>query len=306
MTLCLPAALRACSTAIALLACAAGTVLAQTPYEPRRGQAGKDVMWIATPDMVVDRMLQMGELTASDRLVDLGSGDGKIPIAAARNHGARATGLEYNPKLVELSIQRAAQAGVADKVSLRQADIFEADFSDANVVTMYLLPELNLRLRPILFRMAPGTRVVSHSFRMGDWLPDEVARIGTAEVFFWRIPANASGTWRVSGPPGAPQALVLTQKFQQLEGMAVFGALFAGIAQPQMAGSAVSFNLRDGSGAVVRVAARVAGDRMSGTMARGNGAPAAFEAVRDGAAQAIEGVIPTPQEANAAARVLNN
>jgi SAM-dependent methyltransferase len=300
----LNASLRSSSVLALFLVLAAGAS-AQT-YEPQRGQAGKDVMWIATPDTVVDRMLQMGELTASDRLVDLGSGDGKIPIAAARNYGARAVGLEYNPKLVDLSVQRAAQAGVADKVSLRQADIFEADFSDANVVTMYLLPELNLRLRPILFRMAPGTRVVSHSFRMGDWLPDEVARIGTAEVFAWRIPANASGTWSLSGPPGAPQALVLTQKLQQLDGMASFGALSAGITQPQMAGSAIAFNLRDGSGAMLRFAARVAGDRMTGTMTRGNGAPAAFEAVRSGAAQPIEGVVPTPQETNAAARVLNN
>jgi SAM-dependent methyltransferase len=183
-------------------------------YAPTRGQSGKDVIWIPSPDAVVDRMLQMAEVTGNDRVVDLGSGDGKIAIAAARNHGARALGLEFNPQMVDLSNHRARDAGVADRVSFQRADIFATDFSGASVVTMYLLPELNLRLRPKLFAMQPGTRVVSHSFSMGDWQPDETARAGTGEVFLWRIPANVSGHWKVStgGLSGAPESFHFTQK----------------------------------------------------------------------------------------------
>ncbi|RZL92196.1 MAG: methyltransferase domain-containing protein, partial [Variovorax sp.] len=256
----------------------------------------------------VDRMLLMAEVTAADRVVDLGSGDGKIAIAAARNHGASANGLEFNPKLVELSNQRAGQAGVADKVSFKQADIFETDFSSASVVTMYLLPELNLRLRPILFAMRPGTRVVSHSFRMGDWQPDETSRIGAGEVFLWRIPANASGTWRVSGAAtgaGAPQTLSFTQRFQVIDGTAAFGPVSAGIVRPQISGDALSFSVRDAAGQRLQVQARVAGDRLIGTMARARGAALAFEAVRTGAAEPIQGITASPQEVTAAGRVLN-
>ena len=291
-----------CCSAIATTA-----ALAQTTYEPTRGQAGKDVVWIASPDAVVDRMLLMAEVKANDRVVDLGAGAGKIAIAAARNHGASANGLEFNPQLVDLSNQRARQAGVGDKVSFRRADIFETDFSSASVVTMYLLPELNLRLRPILFAMQPGTRVVSHSFRMGDWQPDEVSRIGSGEVFLWRIPANASGTWRVSAAAtgaGAPETLRFAQRFQVLEGTAAFGQVSAGIVRPQIAGEALSFSVRDAAGAMLQVQARVAGNRITGTMARAGSAGTAFEATRTGAAEPIEGVTASAQETTAAARVL--
>ncbi len=302
--------LRAASLVCALAAVlATSSAIAQTPaaptYEPQRGQPGKDVMWIATPDTVVDRMLQMAELLPADRLVDLGSGDGKIPIAAVRKSGSAATGLEYNPKLVQLSIERAKEAGVADKTSFKQADIFQTDFSHASVVTMYLLPELNLRLRPILFAMAPGTRVVSHSFRMGDWQPDEVSRVGTADVYLWRIPANTAGQWRVEGSPDAPQTLTLTQRFQKVEGSASFGQLSASITQAQLSGPALGFYVRDGSGAMLRVDARITADRMVGTMTRAGGVAAPFQAIRSEPARPIEGVAQTQQEAEAAARALN-
>lgn len=277
------------------------------PYEPVRGQAGKDVIWIASPDSVVERMLQMAEVKAEDLVVDLGSGDGKIPIAAARLHGARAEGLEYNPKLVELSVQRAREAGLAEKISFKQADIFVTDFSRATVVTMYLLPELNLRLRPTLFAMAPGTRVVSHSFTMGDWQPDETARIGSGELFLWHVPANASGTWRVTAPGlgGAPQTLRLAQRFQVVQGDAIFGDLQAGVIRPRLAGAAFEFGLRDTSGVPLAFSARIAGDRMTGTVTRRGQAPVPFEAVRAAAAEPIEGVSATVEEMNAARRALD-
>jgi hypothetical protein len=273
---------------------------AQTPaspppaggYAPTRGQSGKDVVWIATPDAVVDRMLQMAEVGANDRLVDLGSGDGKIAIAAARNHGARAVGLEFNPQMVELSNQRARDAGVADRVSFQRADIFATDFSNATVVTMYLLPELNLRLRPKLFALPPGTRIVSHSFPMGDWQPDESARSGTGQVYLWRIPANASGQWRVTadGMPNAPDGFHFTQKFQEVRGDVSFGALSADLIRPHLSGSTLTFEARDATGAIVRFNGRVLSDRIVGSATRGTAAPAVFEAVRTDAAQPIAGI----------------
>ena len=276
-------------------------------YEPRRGQPGKDVIWIATPDAAVDRMLQMAELRPADRLVDLGSGDGKIPIAAGRAQGARATGLEFNPELVELSNRRAAQAGLAGRVDFRKADIFTTDFSDATVVTMYLLPELNLRLRPILFRMAPGTRVVSHSFNMGDWMPDETATVGTASLYLWRIPANASGTWRVSAPglADAPRQFRFSQRFQAVEGAATFDGLQADAVRPLLSGDTLSFGVRDAGGALLQVQARVDGGRMRGTLAHSDGPGQAFEAVRVGEATPIGGVDAGAQEIGRALKVLD-
>ena len=291
-------------------------------YAPRRGQAGKDVMWIATPDAAVDRMLRMAEVRPADRVVDLGSGDGKIAIAAGRDFAARATGLEFNPELVALSTSRAREAGVSGRVEFRRADIFATDFGDATVVTMYLLPELNLRLRPILFRMAPGTRVVSHSFAMGDWRPDETAAIGNAMLHLWRVPANASGVWRVRTPSSAPAAVAgtavtatvaapapvefrFTQRFQQVEGQASFGPLTASAVRPVLAGDALGFAVRDANGALLQVRARIAGDRMTGTLKPDGGAALAFDAERVGAAQPIEGVEATPAERDAAARALN-
>ena len=287
----------------------AGTAAAATgTYEPRRGQAGKDVIWIATPDAAVDRMLQMAELRATDRLVDLGSGDGKIPITAARNFGARARGLEYNPDLVQLSRRRAQQAGVADQVEFQQADIFVTDFSQADVVTMYLLPELNLRLRPILFGMAPGTRVVSHSFTMGDWQPDETSRTDTATLYLWRIPANVSGSWQLGAVPGlakAPQRLQLRQHRQMVEGEAQYGALATSAQRPVLSGDRLSFGLRDADGAPLAVQARVQGDTMRGTLTTAAGQAHAFEARRSGAPAPIAGVVASQPELDAAARALN-
>lgn len=291
---------------------------------PRRGQAGKDVVWIATPDAAVDRMLRMAEVRAADRVVDLGAGDGRIAIAAGRDFGARATGLEFDPDLVALSARRAREAGVAGRVDFRRADIFATDFADATVVTMYLLPELNLRLRPVLFRMAPGTRVVSHSFAMGDWRPDETSTVGNATLHLWRVPANAAGVWRVRAPspaaavlggspssasapgvPATPGEFRFAQRFQQIEGDASFGPLTAGAIRPVLAGDALSFAVRDGDGALLQVRARIAGDRMTGTLARDTGPALAFDAERVGDAPPIDGVEATQAERDAAARVLN-
>src|SRR5690606_10280927 len=140
-------------------------------YQPSSGQAGKDVVWVPTNDALVMRMLKMADVKPTDLVYDLGAGDGKIAIAAAKHFGARAVGIEYNPEMVKLAQCLTKVEGVEGRAQIRQGDIFETDFSSATVVTLYLLPELNLRLRPTLLDMKPGTRVVSHSFLMDDWEP---------------------------------------------------------------------------------------------------------------------------------------
>lgn len=188
------------------------------PYAPRRGQAGKDVVWIPSDQAVVDTMLDLAALTPEDTLFDLGSGDGRFVIGAARR-GARAVGVEYEPALVELSRRLAEEAGVSDRASFVHGDIFETDLSSATVITMFLLPELNLRLRPALLALRPGTRVVSNTFTMDDWMPDAsaTARDGCqvwCAAFLWVVPGNVEGVWQL----GASR-LTLKQRFQEVSGI---------------------------------------------------------------------------------------
>ncbi|WP_225784716.1 class I SAM-dependent methyltransferase [Xenophilus sp. Marseille-Q4582] len=259
-------------------------------WEPTRGQAGKDVIWIPTPDALVQRMLQMAEVQADDHVYDLGSGDGKIAIAAGRA-GALATGLEFDPRMVELSRRLAREAGVHERVRFEKADIFEADFSKATVVTLYLLPELNLRLRPRLFELPPGTRVVSHSFGMGEWQPDERSRIGSGELFLWRIPANVSGHWRFNAAAGSglPQSMQVRQTFQKLQAEASDGSLTAALIEPRIDGRTLQFGLRDSAGRAVKLRAEVQGNRLRGSYQRGTAPPQPFEAERTGPPDTIVG-----------------
>jgi hypothetical protein len=190
---------------------------APSEYEPQVGQEGKDVIWVPTPQVLVDRMLDMAKVTPQDYVIDLGSGDGRTVITAAKR-GARALGIEYNPDMVELSKRNAAKEGVSDKATFVKADLFESDFSQATVITMFLLPEINLKLRPKILDLKPGTRIVSNSFRMGEWSPDETAKIdrgctGYCRAHLWIVPAKVVGTWRL--PQGT---LSLKQTFQQVSG----------------------------------------------------------------------------------------
>ena len=189
----------------------------QKPFEPTVGQAGKDVVWVPTPQALVNKMLDMAKVTPADFLMDLGSGDGRTVITAAKR-GLKAMGVEYNPDMVALSIKNAAAAGVSDKASFVKADIFETDFSKATVITLFLLPDLNLRLRPKLLEMAPGTRVVSNSFRMEAWEPDETATVSEdcvswCTALLWIVPAKVDGTWHT-----AQGDLALSQQFQVITG----------------------------------------------------------------------------------------
>jgi SAM-dependent methyltransferase len=188
-------------------------------FEPQVGQDGKDVVWVPTPQAVADKMLDMAKVTASDFVMDLGSGDGRLVITAAKR-GARAMGVEYNPEMVELSKRNAEQAGVAGRATFVKADLFQTDFSQANVITMFLLPEINLKLRPKILAMKPGTRVVSNTFTMGEWQPDDTAELprggcdnSWCTALLWIVPAQVAGNYKV-----AQGDLVLKQNFQMLSG----------------------------------------------------------------------------------------
>jgi SAM-dependent methyltransferase len=187
-------------------------------YRPQTGQPGKDVIWVPTNDALVERMLRMAKTTASDIVYDLGAGDGKIVIAAAK-FGARAIGVEYDPDMANYAQCLVNAEGVAGRAKVIQGDIFETDFSEATVVTLYLLPELNLRLRPTLLKMKPGTRVVSHSFLMDDWEPDERSTTDDGYAYMWIVPAQAAGTWTFTSQDGGERFVAqLTQTFQFLSG----------------------------------------------------------------------------------------
>jgi len=188
------------ASAFALLLVICGcTSYDSNSYAPRRGQSGKDVVWIATQDALVVKMLSAAKVTHQDLVYDLGAGDGIIPITAAKQFGARAIGIEYNEKLANLAQANALRSGVGDRAKIIQGDIFVEDFSKATVVTLYLLEDLNAKLRPQILNMQPGTRVVSNTFSMGDWEPDEVIDSNGQTAYLWTVPAQVGGSWIVSG-----------------------------------------------------------------------------------------------------------
>jgi hypothetical protein len=189
-------------------------------YEPQVGQEGKDVVWVPTPQPVVDKMLDMAKVTGKDFVMDLGSGDGRTVITAAKR-GAHAMGIEYNPDMVELSQRNARTERVTDKASFTRADLFTVDLSKATVITMFLLPDINLKLRPKILKLKPGTRVVSNTFTMGDWQPDQTETVSAeagcntswCTALLWIVPAQVAGRYQV--PQGD---LNLKQGFQMLSG----------------------------------------------------------------------------------------
>jgi precorrin-6B methylase 2 len=185
-------------------------------YEPSIGQPGKDVIWVPTPESLIEAMLDTAEVTPADFVMDLGSGDGRIVIAAAKR-GAQAVGIEFNPDMVELSRRNAEKAGVSDKASFVNADIFDSDFSRASVITMYLLPDLNMKLRPALLNLKPGTRIVSHAFTMGEWEADRTISKEARTAYLWIVPAKVDGLWTWQ-ENSEPATLHLTQNFQKIEG----------------------------------------------------------------------------------------
>ena len=243
---------------------ACSTFLPET-YVPKRGQMGKDVMWLPTSDDLVYKMLEAAKVGPEDELVDLGAGDGKIPIAAAKQFGARAWGIEYNKELAALANRNAQRAGVASRVNIVHGDIFKEDFSKASVVTMYLLEELNAQLRPTLMSMKPGTRILSNTFSMGDWEPDEVIRVGNQTGYFWTVPVKVAGSWSVSGIDGKVLAtLKLVQVHQRIGGTMDHQGKQQTLMGSRVHGNELHFSFVNAEGQLKSVKAYVHGDAMTG------------------------------------------
>jgi len=265
-------------------ALAASSALAQTRaeceknYKPQVGQAGKDVVWVPTPDELVARMLRMAQVTPKDIVFDLGAGDGKIAIAAGKV-GATATGIEYNPDMAKLAQCFVKAEGVGDKVRIIEGDIFKEDFSKATVITMYLLPELNLRLRPTILNMRPGTRVTSHQFTMGEWEPDEKAEMDYRTAYLWIVPAKAAGTWTFKDANGATFTANLAQTFQKLSGDVMVGSAKQPLVGATLRGEEIRFAFNDDKGVTRSLTGTVRGNEINGTL-RGGGADAKVTGTR--------------------------
>jgi len=253
------------------LSLAATAVLAQDKpaaqdYQPEVGQSGKDVVWVPTPQPLVDRMLELGKLTPKDFLIDLGSGDGRTVITAAKR-GARALGIEYNPDMVALSQRNAAKEGVTGKATFAKADLFESDFSQATVITMFLLPDINLKLRPKILDLKPGTRIVSNSFTMGEWQHDRSVQATESEgcqsyctAYLWIVPAKVEGSWKL--PQGE---LTLKQSFQMITGTLKAGGKETAI-KGRLTGDQISFKAGD-----AQYGGRVGADGIKGTVKASSG-----------------------------------
>jgi protein-L-isoaspartate O-methyltransferase len=293
-------------TGIVLVLLAGWTVARAQEYEPKIGQKGKDVMWAPTPHGWVEIMLNAANLTPADFLIDLGSGDGRIVIAAAKR-GVRAMGIEYNPDLVELSKREAEKAGISDKVTFVNADFFTADFSNASFITMYLYPKVNLKLRPRILDLSPGTRIVAYDFDMGGWTPDQVVtyreKRPSAEIrprasmssinledwepvqvetynerhaFLWIVPAKVAGVWTWPG-----QELTLHQKFQVIEGTLIDRGKKMSLKSAKLKGDQISFQIGGNAGSAI-YAGRVNGSTIEGIIKVGNGPETSWTATRRG------------------------
>ncbi len=250
--------LRAAVATVAVSFAAFAFAQAQPKFEPEVGQAGKDVVWVPTPQALVDKMLDMARVTPADFVMDLGSGDGRTVITAAKR-GARALGIEYNPNMVQLSRENAKAAGVTSRAEFRQADLFQTDLSKATVITMFLLPEINMKLRPRLLNLKPGTRIVSNTFTMESWKPDATTTARKdcddyCTAYLWIVPARIAGTWNT--PQGT---LTLKQRFQHFTGK-LQGSEPAVVSNGKLNGDRITF-----TAGKTRFEGRVIDNRIEGT-----------------------------------------
>jgi hypothetical protein len=249
-----------CFTAAAM---AQGQPAAKPAFEPEVGQAGKDVVWVPTAQGLVDRMLDMAKLTPKDIHYDLGSGDGRTVITAAKR-GATAYGVEYNPDMVELSRRNAAAAGVTGKATFIHGDIFETDFTKATVITLFLLPDLNVKLRPTILNMKPGTRVISNSFTMSDWKSDETQGAkgecsSYCTAYMWIVPAKVDGVWK-----SGSDEIKFAQEFQMVQGSVSSGGKMSNVQLGRLRGEDISFSAGE-----ARYTGKVNGNRIDGTVTAG-------------------------------------
>lgn len=243
-------------------------------FRLRMASAGKDIMWVPSKLDIVHKMLDAARVGPQDVVYDLGSGDGIIPIEAARKYGVRAVGIEYNPDLVELSKRHAKRADLERLVSFKRGDIFVEDFSEATVVTLYLGEALNARLMPRLLKMRPGTRVLSNVFGIESWKPDqEIRSEGGGRAFLWIVPAPVEGRWLLSGLPGVAQTVLEIRQKKQFFDATVFfdGQRVAQVEDARMQGSLLTLEFSHG-GRAYRLSGQVQGGQLSGQL---NGEPSA-------------------------------
>ncbi len=243
------------TTLLCLIAAGVCAQPAKKEFEPQVGQEGKDVIWVPTPEGLIAKMLDMTKVTAADTVYDLGSGDGRTVIAAAKR-GAKAFGIEYNPDMVELSKRNAEKAGVSGKTNFVKADLFETDFSQATVITMYLLPSINVKLRPKILALKPGTRIVSHAFTMEDWAADQTESFDGRTAYMWIVPAKVEGTWQF-----AQGEIHLTQNYQMLAGNVRNGSGTTTLTEGKVRGDQVFFKAGN-----TEYSGRLNGNTIEGTM----------------------------------------
>ena len=249
--------------------------------QPGSAQDFGDTPYVQTPQNVVDHMLQTAKVGAGDYVIDLGSGDGRMIITAAKKHGARGFGVDLDRRLVQLANRLAARAGVADRAVFYERDLYQTDLSPASVVTIYLLPEVNLMVRPkLLATLKPGTRVVSHDYDMGEWPPDlrfemdapgkTVGRDQRSKVFYWVVPGNAAGKWRwqlTRNGVREEHVLSVTQNFQMLQGSLMVGEQRFTLRDAKLTGEEIAFEAVDAAGtARYRFTGRITAHAISGTV----------------------------------------
>jgi 2-polyprenyl-3-methyl-5-hydroxy-6-metoxy-1,4-benzoquinol methylase len=244
----------------------ASTTTNSTEYKPKVGQEGKDVIWVPTPEGLIDKMLEAAKVSDKDTLFDLGAGDGIIAITATRKYGAKSVGIEYNPEMAQFARRKVAEAGLTDKVKIITGDIFQEDFSSATVVTLYLMPHLNIKLRPILLKMKPGTRVVSNTFNMGDWEPDETVLDQHWRAHFWVVPAQIEGAWVMKGMEGGPLRLNISQSYQNIGGTLTRGGQTLDLLGAKLRGDEVKFQYITPDRKVHAFSGRLEGRRLTGTV----------------------------------------
>lgn len=249
-----------------LMVLAAGPVYTAAQFQEFNVARAPDVIYVPTPTVVVEQMLRMAAIKPGEMVYDLGCGDGRIVIAAARDFAAHGIGVDIDPKRIAESKANAETAGVTDRVQFQQADLFTMNFSDADVVMLYLLPALNVRLRPrLLDELRPGTRIVSHAFMMGDWQPDERAQVGNPEksVYYWVIPAKVAGEWQVRLPDGTQGALSLQQEYQMVSGTLQRNGQSLPLTNGKLKGTQLTFSFGQGA-QTTNVTATISGDRFAG------------------------------------------
>lgn len=246
---------------------------------PTIGQVSKDSVWVPTPERLIRRLLQLADVTAHDTVLDLGSGDGRVPIHAAKHFGARAVGVELEENLIRVSNEAARANGVADRVRFIRQDLFDTDLAQASVITLYISPGVMTKLKPRLLALKPGTRIVSHQFTLDDWEPDESIRSEGRMGYLWVVPGDAAGTWTIEGLPD-PLRIAIEQKYQSLTLRGERAGKPVPVIGGRLRGDEISFSSFDADGVSRHFRGRLSGSRIEGESEREGRRPLRWSATR--------------------------